>query len=204
MDSSHPRVCVGTVWFQDPSIFRMLDSIPKDWTVFVIDGRWIGSSALEKQSSKYLRDKVDMYQNVELITMPDIEEWDSRNTYHVLSRYYEYMLVIDSDECITELDIERFYNFITIMPEDLYLLEFERNGEQSQRGRFMVNPFAWRHKLSHKWFVHDGKLKKISHASYPVIKGIKLKTDESLRPKELKDQINMYQEWLWDNERVPI
>ena len=114
---SRPRIsiCVGTVWYQDPSIFRMIESIPKEWDILIVDGVFTGSDAKEKYSSEELRDEILTYPNTKLFNRADLE-YKVRNKYHEESEDYDYCLVIDSDEWITEFDSELF-SVISIDPK---------------------------------------------------------------------------------------
>ena len=92
MKPRHPRICVGTVWYNDPSIFRMIDSIPEEWDIMIIDGRFTGSPAKDEYSSKYLRDKILTYPNTTIHDKTGME-YEVRNTYLENSEGYDYCII---------------------------------------------------------------------------------------------------------------
>ncbi len=188
------KIAVGVCWGQDPSIFRLLDSIPKSWKVFVIDGRFTNSNFKNEYSSKELRNQLNMYPNVEIHKRAGMEYY-VRDLYFELMEGYDYGLVIDSDEYIIYFDEKIFLENIKTL-DSLHLLEYQNT---IHYGRFFVKPSRWRHYKSHKFVRRSGVVQSISQAQ-KVVKGLILAHDENLRSKPLQDIINAYQKQLWKYE----
>lgn len=195
------KICVGTVWYNDPSIFRMIESIPKDWTILVVDGKFTGSPAKEDYSNEKIRNQVMSYPNVSLFDKTGME-YEVRNAYMQATIGYDYCLVIDSDEWITSLDKEVFYDNLKKSVFGTYLLEYNKGTtENTQYGRLIVDPHKWRHWKSHRFLEYNGHVTGIAEAG-PMVKGIQLAFNEDLRPQELKDTIEQYQKQLWKHEET--
>ena len=172
----------------------MIESIPKEWDIIVVDGRWTGSESPDKLSPKHLRDKVITYKNVTLIDFNGME-FESRNVYFEHSEYFDFLLQIDSDEWITTLDKELFYNYINKLESGMHTLPFDNN----HTSRLYVHPFDWRYWKSHKYLKHKGIIQQINRPDSRV-NGIELSTNEDLRSDELKKTIKDYQKQLWKYE----
>lgn len=177
----------------------MIDSIPEEWDIMIIDGRFTGSSAKEEYSPKHLRDKILTYPNTSILNKTGMEH-EVRNTYLENSDGYDYCLIIDSDEYIVQFDDELFYESLGELNHGLHLLEYNKGKpSHTQYGRVIVNPSEWTYINSHKFLKSRGSITQISHGD-SLLRGIRMEFNEDLRPLELQNTINKYQEWLWINE----
>ena len=174
----------------------MIDSIPKEWEIIVIDGRWTGNKAPDKFSSKDLRDKVESYKNVTLVDGNDME-FEARNQYFERAEMFDILITIDSDEWIGTLNEELFYNYINNLDGGMHYLEFSNTHKSGSR--LYVNPFEWRYYKSHKYLKHNGKIQQINRPD-SMVNGIELLTNDDLRTEEMIKYINDYQKQLWKYE----
>lgn len=194
------KVAIGICWGQDPCIFRLLDSIPKEWKIYVIDGRFTNSKLETEYASKKLRGRVSSYPNVELCNRSGME-YDVRNKYLEEMGGYDYAIMLDTDEYIIEYNKEVFEEHIKKLKEGYHLIDVWYDNEQRQQGRFFINPNNWRYHKSHK-YVTNGKEVKAIYKADSVILGITVRHDDAPRPEELKQIIEDYQQQLWKYEDV--
>ena len=175
----------------------MIESIPTQWEIIVVDGRWTGNKAPDKFSSKDLRDKVESYKNVTLIEYSGME-FEARNKYFEASSSFDILILIDSDEWISNFNEEIFYNYISHLTEGKHKIESPQSN--SFIPRLFINPYRWRYYKSHKFLkFDDGAIENISHG-VSVVNGIEISTDDKLRPAELAKYIEEYQKQLWKYE----
>ncbi len=194
MDSSHPRICVGLVWYEDPSVFRTIDSIPEDWEIIIVDGRFEGSKAETEYSSEELRYKVKKYKNVTLIDFSGME-YQSRSVYFEHSEGFDILIVIDSDEWISYFDAELFYNYVKRLESGKHTINLVP--KNSWIPRLFVDPSKWRYYKSHRNLKYDdGEIQNVSRGDSRV-NGIEISTNEDLRSDKLKKTIQEYQDQLW-------
>lgn len=189
------NICVGTVFHDDPSIFRMIDSIPESWEIIIIDGRFTGSRAKEEFSSKYLRSKILTYPNTTILDGIGME-YENRNRYLEASEWFDFLMVLDSDEWIDEFNPELFYNYISHLTEGLHSIEGD---DYKYHSRLHVKPSEWRYYKSHKYFKHNGEIRNVNKGDSKV-NGIKISMNDDLRSKELINTIHEYQKQLWKYE----
>ena len=198
-EDSRPRICVGLVWYEDPSIFRTIDSIPEEWEIIVVDGRFEGSEAPTEYSSKYLRDKVRTYKNVTLLDFSGME-YMSRNKYLESSSCFDICIQIDSDEWISYFNEELFYNYVSKLKSGKHSIELVPKDKWIPK--LLINPYRWRYYLSHRLLKYDdGDIQSVSRGDSRV-NGIEISTNDDLRPRELKKYIEDYQDKLWAYETI--
>lgn len=187
-------IAVCTAWYNDPSIIRMIESIPSDWDIILSYGLFTNCKA--KEDIKLL-DKVRTYRNVRIVRGYGLEV-DIRNRYMEEMSPYDNMIMIDSDEYIMTLNREIFELHIQDLEYGLHMVEFEG---KLVNGRFFVTPEKWRYHKSHK-FITDGTTIQNINTGVSTIQGILLGHDENMRPQQIKDDINEYQKQLWAYESL--
>ena len=99
-------ICIATIWYNDPSIIRMITSLPEDIPILVIDGVFEGHDG-DPLSDEAIREQVKGYSNVTLIDAPNLDEPKKRQIYLDILMC-KYTLVIDSDEYIQEANWPSF------------------------------------------------------------------------------------------------
>ena len=186
------NIAIVTVWYNDPSIIRMIESIPKEWPIIISYGLFTDSKAKEDLT---LYNRVLLYPNVTIVERNGLEV-DIRNRYMEEMKGFDYCLMMDSDEFITRYDETEFEESITSLEHDLHMIRFTGD---IVNGRFFVNPSQWRYFKSHK-FITDGKVTRSISKGGKTVDGIVLGYNEDMRSKELQDVINDYQDKLWEYE----
>ncbi len=191
------KIAVCTAWGNDPSVIRMIESIPKDWDIFLVEGRF-SYSKLPEFCDLELVKKVMKFPNVKILHRSGLE-FDVRNRYLEEMKGYDFALMLDTDEHIIEYDHVDFENSVKDLKESYHLIDVLYNGQSKQQGRFFVKPFNWRYHNSHK-YITNGKIVKAVFEADSMIKGIKVIHDDSIRSKELQETIEEYQQHLWKLE----
>jgi hypothetical protein len=190
------RIAVGISWFADPLIVRTLASIPDDWDILLIDGRYDYYDSSRKKSETELVRTVRNQSNVKYSAFSGPEH-EKRNQYLKKARKYQYMLILDSDEYITEYDQQKFEDSLRWLNHGLHLVSFiNKNGLPTQYGRLLVNPHQWRYKDSHKYITDGKETRPVSQAD-GIVTGITVRHDDTNRPELLKQDIEAYQKELW-------
>ncbi len=146
----------GICWFNDPSIFRLLDSLPKECKKYVIDGKFALNPNRKELSDEKLRDRVKQYENVILIDAPNLSEPEKRNTY-LIENPHKYQINIDSDEYVIDADWDRFYSIIQDIEEGIHHIMFkvDDNDGATSYPRLWVNPKDWRYVICHNIFKNE-------------------------------------------------
>ena len=111
----------GICWYNDPSIFRLLDSLPKQAKKIIVDGKFKMNPSKQDLSFKYLRDKVLEYDNIELIDAPNLDEPRKRDLY-LIDNPYKYLIIMDSDEFIVSHRWDDFFNAIKDIDDGIHNL----------------------------------------------------------------------------------
>jgi hypothetical protein len=145
-----PSLVILCCWWEDPSIFRLLDSLPEHLPKIVVDGKFkavIGNNPL---SSDALRNKVKSYPNVLLIDAPNLSETDKRNVSLEWAQDYKYALVLDSDEYVKAANWDRFFDKIHLLPTGFkhILMEFDQTSLYANP-RLIIDPKNWYHYKAH-------------------------------------------------------
>lgn len=146
----------GICFYGDPSIIRLLDSLPKQNKKIVIDGKFKFNPNKEELSDETLRESILKYDNVVLIDAPNLMECDKRQLY-CTDNDSEYLFIIDSDEYIIAADWARFFEYIHTLESGIHDIFFEvdNNGGVSSYPRLWVNPKEWKYVKTHNIFKND-------------------------------------------------
>jgi hypothetical protein len=182
------RVAVITVWYNDPSIIRMLDSIPKDWDIYVIHSLFNGC---DLQNDEDLVEKVKNYDNV-VISEKNGEEWEVRQYSMDITDIYDVRIILDSDEFIINYDESTFEDEIHELFKGYYAINCIKNDKLTNYGRVFINEDVTYLK-SHK-YLNVGKPKDIFHS-------ILIETNDDLRSTQIKNAIEEYQQELWKTQK---
>lgn len=150
------ELCFGICTYNDPSIFRLLDSLPESVDKIVIDGRFAFNPNSQELSDKSIRDKILEYKNITLIDAPNLSEPEKRQIY-LTGNNHKYLFIIDSDEYIIVAEWERFYDFIKTLDSGIHDIFYEVdhcNGSTSYP-RLWVNPSEWKYVHTHNIFKNE-------------------------------------------------
>lgn len=189
------RFVIGTIWYNDPSIIRMIESFPKEIPIVIVDGGFDGGI-----SDDELRKKVMSYKNVVLIDCPE-KEVRKRQMLLYLCRNFKYCMVVDSDEYLYKCDWEEFlidlFNLDEgihhVMLEDLSRLE---NGKPriSAYGKLMINPIEWEYVKCHNVLRNKktGETNPLHKFKGKIFENIMLRQDDDMRSKEYMEKHDEY------------
>lgn len=186
----------GICWYNDPSIIRLLDSLPKQAKKIIVDGKFKMNPSKQNLSFKYLRDKVKEYDNVELIDAPDLDEPRKRDLY-LINNDRKYLIIQDSDEFIVASDWDRFFDFIKDLDEGIHdlFIETDEMGGTSTYPRLWVNPKDWRYTMCHNIFKNEklGLILKSGKTHGKICPGLLFSTNDKLRNETYLKQVSEYQ-----------
>jgi len=190
---------VGCTWYNDPSIFRLLDSIPKEIDVLVVDGKFTDMVG-EPFSDKEMKDKVKNYPNVTVVGYTG-SEVDKRNfMMQTIEGLHKYCLIIDSDEWVKMADWPYFYKEICKHDEGILgvRLEFDFGGS-GYFGHLWVHPRDWEFYKTHKSYRNKKTNRVVSSGNWGKVHlpGILIRGDDKLRSAEYSAKVEDYQETLW-------
>jgi hypothetical protein len=190
------QIVFGICWYNDPSIFRLLDSLPKQIRKKVIDGKFMYNSNRSDLSDESLRKKVKEYENVELIDAPNLAEPRKRDKY-LIDNEYKYLIISDSDEFLVAANWEEFFDDIKDLKEGIHnlFIETDAMGGTSTYPRLWVNPKDWRYTMCHNIFKNDklGLIQRSGSTNGKTIRGLLFSTDDNLRSEEYLKQVSEYQ-----------
>ena len=138
-------ICFCINWFDDISIIRCLESLPKGSHKLVIDGKYRDFESDNELSNDILRKEVLSYDNVTLLDAPNLIELEKRNVYlkHCKQRF---AFNIDSDEYIEYVDWNLFLKGITPLKTDLrniWIRHHSKQGTYDIMPRLISNPNEW-------------------------------------------------------------
>ena len=157
-ESSLDKIAICICWYDNPSIFKLLDSLPKQALKIVVDGRFEGNPAEKPLSNPHLRRKVSRYTNTVLIDAPDLTEAEKRQKYltEMAKRGKKYCFIIDSDEFVIQANWDMFYKRCEILPDNTIhnvLFNDPARGGLCMFPRLWINPEHWKyHRKSHRTF----------------------------------------------------
>lgn len=152
----YDELVFGICFYNDPSILRLLSSLPKEIKKIVIDGKFKFNPNANELSDEALRESILKYDNVELIDAANLLEPDKRQKY-LTNNEYKYLFIIDSDEYVLAADWDRFYDYILTLESGIHDIFFEtdNNGGTSSYPRLWVNPKEWKYVKTHNIFKND-------------------------------------------------
>ncbi len=191
MTTNFDELSFGICFYNDPSITRLLDSLPKQAQKIIIDGRFAKNPNSQELSDESLRDKIKSYDNVTLIDAPNLEEPEKRNMY-LIQNTHKYQINIDSDEYIISADWDKFFDCVKNIDSGIHhiLFKTDSGGGTSQYPRLWVNPSHWKYVICHNIFKNNvtGEMIKSGFNHGEIILGILCGFGDELRSQEyLKD-----------------
>lgn len=194
----------GICWFNDKSIFRTLDSIPKHFKIIVVDGKFKMIKSDNELSDEGLRERVRSYDNVELVNAPNLSESEKRNVYLSRMKDYKYCFIIDSDEYIKRASWKNLLFTLGFYDSGLYQVILERTDNRvGSYPRILVNPSEWEYGKAHDIFINKntGIAKRGSTLTGIILDTIVIAEDNKLRDKDYIDMIDQYQLKVWHEEK---
>jgi len=149
----YDKLCFGICFYNDPSVLRLLDSLPEQVEKIIIDGKFKFNPNSQELSDRSLREAILNYKNVRLIDAPNLMEHDKRQLY-CTDNDKKYLFIIDSDEYVMAADWDRFYEYIQTLDNGIHDIFFEvdANGGTSSYPRLWVNPSQWSYSHTHNIF----------------------------------------------------
>jgi len=190
------ELSIGICWYNDPSIFRLLDSLPKSVEKIVVDGKFKLNPNPQELSDESLRLRLLDYDNIHLIDAPNLTEPEKRNQY-LMDNDHKYQLNIDSDEYVIAADWGKFYNFILTLDSGIHHVFFEvdENGGTSTYPRLWVNPSEWEYVICHNIFRNRklGKILKSGFSEGETCPGVLCGMNDNLRNERYLKEIIDYQ-----------
>ena len=149
----YDELVFGICFYNDASIIRLLDSLPREVKKIVIDGKFKLNPNSKELSDESLRDMIKQYDNIFLIDAPNLSEPEKRQKY-LTNNEHKYLIIIDSDEYVINADWDKFYNKIQELDEGIHHIFFQtdNNGGVSTYPRLWVNPKDWKYVKCHNIF----------------------------------------------------
>lgn len=189
-------VSFGICWYNDPSIFRCLDSLPKQALKIIVDGKFEYSNSKQELSDESLRKKVLEYENVILIDAPNIPEPEKRNKY-LENNDKKYLIIIDSDDYIQHAEWDRALEFIRKIEVGVHdiFIETDKQGGIGSYPRLWVYPKNYRYRLCHNIWTDTvrGIVYKSGNTGGLQVPGILIGTDDDLRSDNYLKMTSEYQ-----------
>ena len=189
------KLVFGICFYNDPSILRLLDSLPKQAKKIIIDGKFEFNHSKQELSDESLRDKIRLYDNVTLIDIPNVSEPRKRDQY-LIDNPYKYLIILDSDEYIVAEDWIRFFDFVETLEDGIHdlFVETDKEGGTSSYPRLWINPSQWRYTMCHNIFKNfNGTVLKSGNTGGKQCPGLLIGTDDDLRNTEYLTYTSEYQ-----------
>jgi len=197
------KIAFGICWWNDPSIFRTLESIPKEFKKIVVDGKFKFVDSPNILSDEKLRDRVKNYTNTELIDAPNLLEPEKRNVYLNNMYDYKYGFLIDSDEYIKEANWSNFFKTLSDFGEGLHQLIIENGNDGQVFPRVWVNPAEWEYYKCHCVFRNKKTclIEKTSKVPGKLIEDVVIGENDELREENYVKLLDSYQDKLMRYEK---
>lgn len=192
----------GICWYNDPSIFRLLDSLPESIPKIVIDGKFKFNESAQLLSDESLRERVRSYPNIILIDAPDLMEPDKREKY--LDVDAKAVFIIDSDEWVAWADWQRFKEELEPLKYGIHQIEFVENGVYfANYPRIWINPKDWYYVQCHNIFENKktGERLRSSGTGGIMFKSVQCSMNDNLRSPEYINEVCEYQKKLIQYEK---
>lgn len=201
-------LAVGICFYDDPSIIRLLDSLPQSIQKIVIDGRFKLSKFHNKLSDETLRDKIKSYPKTILADAPDMYEHEKRNQYLKFMRGFKFGLMLDSDEYVSRADWSLFLADCRRFDDGIYGVHFDiDSGSGAHYPRLFVNPSDWSYYQKHNIF-RNSKTNDLVHSSQASIQwqkeqlqGLSIGMNDNLRSEQYVNCVYDYQVELLKYEK---
>lgn len=208
---STAKLAAGVCFYEKNvlTIQRCIESIKShvDY-IFAIDGRFDDFPDAEKLSSQSVRDYLKTIPNLVLVDLP-ATEIKKRQKYLDMCQQYgcEFLLIIDSDEFVLpESDWTLFRNkLVPIQNVNVYGIKYEYSypvhHDATDYPRLWFKP--WEMEYFHAHCLFRNKLTGVvqkSTSGGPLIEGIRMAGDDSLRSRDYQLKSFEYQTYLIENE----
>lgn len=198
------------------TVKRCIESIKANADyIFAIDGRFTDENGKalfpdrDPLSPQYVRDYLKSIPNVILVDLPSTEI-RKRQRYLDMCREYkcDYLLIIDTDEFILpESDWQSFKQNLANCTNgnNIYSIKclygYPEHNDTSNSPRLWYKPYDMEYHVAHCLFKNKitGIVKK-SSSSGPLIQGIMMAGDDSLRGRDYQIQSFEYQTFLIEDE----
>jgi hypothetical protein len=194
-------IAFGICWYDDPSIFRLLDSLPKESKKIVVDGRFKLSEYPYKLSHPSLRKSVLEYDNIRLIDAPDLMEQDKRNTYLKEMKDYDFGIMLDSDEWLVEVDWDMVLEALAELPRQpaMHGIDCYYSGNDvTPYPRIFVMPSSIKHFKTHNIFDVGGNIMRSPNTK--PLKGIRMRMNDEMRSDKYLKESSNYQKNMIEYE----
>ncbi len=197
------KIAGGLIFFDDcKSLERCLPSLINIDTVFCIDGRFAMYDCTTNSdlSTDGSRELVLSYPNTVLVDYPGVSEVDKRNKYLQLAKNYDWLLIIDSDEYVIEFDR---LQLAEIKEGNIFCINFNNLGHPTIAPRLWRKPYEMEYLEAHNIFRKrgTGQIQR-STAGGPIIEGIAMASDDSLRTRDREAAATAYQVKLIAQEKA--
>jgi len=192
----------GIIWYNDPSIIRLLDSLPAHIPKTIIDGKFQYLKDIPELSEPELRHRVLTYPNVTLIDAPNLTEPEKRQLY--LDTDSKAIFIIDSDEWVSLADWSAFERELDSLDFGIHLVNFDvDNRFHAKYPRVWINPKDWKYVDCHNVFENTKANLSVRSNSYNgyTFTSIRCAMNDDLRSPEYTKKIDEYQKWLEEYER---
>ena len=183
----------GICWYDDSSIFRLLDSLPREAQKIVVDGRFGFNPNKNELSQEALRGRVKLYPNTIIIDAPNLSEPEKRNKY--LQTDKKYLFIIDSDEYIIVADWDKVFKFLENLKGGVHDIFFEMDefGGIGCYPRLWIYPKYFKYHLCHNMWSDNrtGEFYKSGNTGGAQIPGILCGMNDKLRtPENLQNTVD--------------
>lgn len=208
MSDSYNDFVVGICWYNDPSVFRLLDSLPESMQKIVVDGRFKLAEFSEPLSDPILRTEIRKYPRTIIVNAPDLLEPTKRNQYLNWMVGFKYGLMLDSDEFVQEADWSKFAENCRHFDHGIYGVNFtvDSLGGKTVYPRLWVNPSEWRYHKCHNIFFNTRTKETANSGNASLlwwnqpIEGIICGMNDDERDPEYVKSVFQYQEKLIEYE----
>lgn len=152
----YDELSFGICFYNDPSVFRLLDSLPREAKKIIIDGKFALNPNKNNLSDNSLRQRILQYENVILLDYPNLSEPEKRQKY-LDNNECKYLIIIDSDEYVINADWNLFYQKIQELEQGIHHVMFkvDDNDGATSYPRLWVNPKDWKYVKCHNIFKND-------------------------------------------------
>ncbi len=187
----------GICGYNDPSVIRLLDSLPEDVPKIYVDGKFLWNESGPELTNPELREKILSYPNTTIIDAPNLLEPDKREIY--LNIDTKALFIIDTDEWIHWADWKLFREELSKLDYGIHQIEFVENGQYfADYPRIWINPKDWKYVQCHNIFENKktGERLRSSGTTGHRFKSVQCSMNDHLRSKEYVENTMNYQKKL--------
>jgi hypothetical protein len=206
------KIAAGICTYSDSlGLARLLDSLSAGQVYsIVIHGPYPSYYNLDPDSLTATNAICKAYPNIRLIDLPEpLAEVERRQTYLDLANNYDFLLVLDSDEHISDKAdwplFRRNCEQLMVAGQHHYIYDIQSIAQHPSNSgpkpRLFREPSKIKYYKKHYWWLlPNGKVAAGGSDSCQTIDGITIMHDETLRsPERIQAKIN-YQNWLLQQE----